>query len=256
MLKDQILHDLELNSGQPVSGQELADRYHVSRNAVWKAIQALKENNIPILTIGRKGYALPAGTDLITEAGIREHLHSSFRTLPVIVYDEVGSTNIEARKRIADGHTENTLLVTGRQTDGRGHRGGSFASPDNGLYLTLILAVDLLPQELILISKAAAVAASLAVLENCGAKLTIRGVNDLCFEGKKIGGILTEATAEDIEAGTYGHCFTGIGLLLGSVPSAKNRSVIAAAIANYLLSIDFCAPEDMLRAYSALHCKE
>nr|WP_051527313.1 HTH domain-containing protein [[Eubacterium] cellulosolvens] len=253
MLKEQIIHDLTLHSGQPVSGQELADRYHVSRNAVWKAIQSLKENNIPIITVGRKGYALPAELDLITEAGIRDHLSPASASFPVLVFEEIDSTNAEARRRIANGDTVPALLVTGRQTSGRGHRGTSFDSPDNGLYLTLILHTELPAGQLLTVSKAAAAAACSSILDNCSVTLSIENVNDLHYNGTKIGGILTEAIVDDIESGNCGHCFTGIGLHLDVLNRLCNRSKIAADIANYLLSAPYRAPEKILSDYTRFH---
>uniref|UniRef100_I5ARA0 Biotin-(Acetyl-CoA carboxylase) ligase n=1 Tax=Eubacterium cellulosolvens (strain ATCC 43171 / JCM 9499 / 6) TaxID=633697 RepID=I5ARA0_EUBC6 len=254
MLKEQIIHDLTLLGGQPVSGQELADRYHVSRNAIWKAIQSLKENNIPIITVGRKGYALPPDLDLLTEAGIRQNLIPEFQDLPILIYDEIDSTNTEARRRIARGNTAPALLVTGRQTKGRGHKGSSFESPDKGLYMTLIFRTELPPDKLILISKAAAAAVCTSHCQNDTAPLSIREVSDLWQDGKKAGGILTEAIAEDVETGTYNLCFTGIGLRLAHPAMQKiSRARLAAEIAVYLLTADYRHPEAIERHYKRFH---
>lgn len=58
MLRENLLREFELHKDIPLSGQALADQFHVSRNAVWKAINSLKEEGYPILTQGRKGLSL------------------------------------------------------------------------------------------------------------------------------------------------------------------------------------------------------
>ena len=142
--------------------------------------------------------------------------------------------------------------MTGKSSGRRGRRGRAFYSPrDTGLYLTLAMAPDTTVAQLTGVTAYAAVCTARAIREVCGKQPRIKWVNDLFLDGRKIGGILTEAIS-DVETGQVSHLMIGVGVNLraGTVPDelsgvmgfvdadggAKNR--LAAAIVNGLLRYD------------------
>ena len=115
----------------------------------------------------------------------------------VRVYEEVDSTNLEARRLLDAGEAEDGLyLIANAQTDGRGRQGHSFYSPaDTGLYVSMVRTEEdvLAPDTLSLLTLAAAVATAEAIEETVGVAPGIKWVNDLYYRGRKVCGILTES---------------------------------------------------------------
>ena len=138
-------------------------------------------------------------TDILT--------YVSDRLADVIVYEQIGSTNTEARRMLAEGKPTPFLLAAMSQTAGRGRRGNTFFSPESGLYMTLALKPDEYKSAIARTTIAAAVSLYEAILETTGIVCGIKWVNDLYFEQKKIAGILCEAPR-----GTSGQ---PLGILIG-----------------------------------------
>jgi BirA family biotin operon repressor/biotin-[acetyl-CoA-carboxylase] ligase len=133
--------------------------------------------------------------DIFTPETVRAHLPSSLLCLPIHIFDETGSTNTLARHAAEQGAPHGSLFAAASQTAGRGRRGRSFCSPDGtGLYVSLLLRPHMDPAHSIRITTAAAVALCRA-LETMGvADTSIKWVNDIFRGGRKIAGILTEAS--------------------------------------------------------------
>lgn len=275
-VKEQILRELQQNIGNPVSGQDLADRYGVSRNAIWKAVNSLKSEGYPILSDRKRGYYLRESSDLISEDSIRSELPDDMFLadgscrVRICLFREIDSTNLEAQRMIADGFSDAALIIAERQTRGRGHNGSGFYSPaSTGLYMTLLLPVNLILTEFHLVSRAAAVAAVEAVRELTGRSVQIRKVNDLYDGSRKVGGILCEATSNDLESGKLQEVCIGIGLNLtttifpektpvqyASIGGGCTRSQLAANITARLMRTDFEHPDDFLQKYKEYHLSE
>ncbi|MBR3539047.1 MAG: biotin--[Eubacterium sp.] len=211
MLKDELLKTLEEESPEPISGQRLAERFQVSRNAVWKAVNRLKEEGHEIISDPARGYALSAASDVLYEEGIRSYI----RTEPGIrinVFRETDSTNNEAKRRLGTGDQENILLVADHQTTGRGRMGHSFYSPaGTGIYMTLSMELGkplLKPERITLAAAVAVVRVFSPYLEE---KPQLKWVNDIFYKGKKVAGILSEGIS-DLETGMIHHVIVGIGM--------------------------------------------
>lgn len=214
-VKSSVLALLEAQKGIFVSGEELASRFSCSRAAVWKAIQALRQEGYPIQAAPNRGYALDTASNLLSPEAVSRYLDK--KAGPVFVYKEVPSTNQLLKQKAL---TEGTALPAGAmvlaesQTAGRGHGGRSFFSPvGTGLYLSLLFRPACTIRQNLAISAAAAVAAAQAVEAVCGVPLDMKWVNDLYFRGKKVGGILTEAVSS-LETGVLEFAIVGFGLNL------------------------------------------
>ena len=108
----------------------------------------------------------------------------------ICCYEETSSTNTVAKELAEAGCPEGTVVIAGRQSAGRGRMGRSFSSPRGcGLYFSVVLRPEGIPMHL---TCAAGVAAVKAVEKVCGIRPGIKWINDLCFETRKLGGILTE----------------------------------------------------------------
>ena len=211
--KERLLALLEQNKGAYFSGEELAQRFQVSRAAIWKAIQALRQEGYAIDAVTNRGYCLSPKGDLLSAQGIEKYLrHPDLR---LTVLSSVSSTNTLLRQQADQGAPQGTVVLAGEQTAGRGRMGRSFFSPpDTGLYLSLLLRPDSFQtQQATTLTAAAAVAMCQAMEALTGSPIEIKWVNDLYWNGKKICGILTEG-AFSLESGALEYLILGVGVNL------------------------------------------
>ena len=244
--KEKLLALLEDSKGTFFSGEEIARTLQVSRAAVWKAVNALREDGYTIDAATNKGYRLSPDSDILSPQGIRRFLKPEYRDLDLTVLPTAPSTNALVREKANQGRPEGCLIVACEQTDGRGRYGRQFFSPgDTGVYLSLLLRPTAYsPQQATCLTAAAAAAMCQAIEAVTGQQPGIKWVNDIFLHGKKVCGILTEA-AVGLETGTLNYMVLGAGVNLyppaegfpeeiqpiaGSVlerscPEAKNRLV-------------------------------
>lgn len=230
-IKEQLRQLLEENRGSFISGEEIAGKLYCTRGAVWKAINALRNDGFEITAATNRGYCLEDSGDVLSESGIRRLLEDKSE---VIVLKSVNSTNAYMRKLAENGYAEGTLVVSSEQTNGSGRHGRSFFSPaDTGLYMSILLRPEISAQEAVKITSAAAVAVCRALDEVCGVSPEIKWVNDIYLNGKKVAGILTEA-AFNLENGALDYAVLGIGVNVyppvGDFPA--DISKIAGAVLN------------------------
>lgn len=128
------------------------------------------------------------------EVQLRQECFSN-SPFPVQVLPQTDSTN-SALKRMPHA-PHGTVLVTGRQTDGRGRLGRTFSSPEGGVYLSVLLRPATPVSGLLHLTPMAAVAMRRAVFDCCGIAPDIKWTNDLVCGGRKLGGILTELVQDD-----------------------------------------------------------
>jgi BirA family biotin operon repressor/biotin-[acetyl-CoA-carboxylase] ligase len=198
-----------------VSGHELADRLGVSRNAIWKHIEALRGRGYVIESTHARGYRLASAPDALTADTLTGHLQSGLIGRRLVCHDVTGSTNDDACALARVGAEEGTVVVADAQTAGRGRLGRDWVSrPYLNLYTSLILRPAIAPADAPQLSLAAGVAVADA-LEAEGVDAGIKWPNDVLIEGRKVCGVLTEIEAE---ADMVGFVVVGIGVNLNSEP--------------------------------------
>lgn len=208
-MKSEILKKLRETDGY-VSGQELCDTFGVSRTAVWKAINRLKEEGYEIDSVPKKGYRILNSPECFSADEIKSRLVTEWAGREVFFYREIGSTNIEINQLAEKGMPHGTLAVAERQTGGKGRRGRSWVSPGGvNVYMSILLRPDFAPNQASMLTLVMALAVSEAIDEACGVKTQIKWPNDILLNQKKIVGILTEMTAEP---DYISHVVTGVGI--------------------------------------------
>ncbi|MGR5590533.1 biotin--[acetyl-CoA-carboxylase] ligase [Peptoniphilus grossensis] len=213
--KDIVLRELERNRANYISGQELAERLNISRTAIWKAINSLKESGFKIESQTKLGYKLVESDDKLSDEGIRKGLRDELKDIDIVIYDEIDSTNTEAKRRLYSSDVKDfTVIVADMQRGGRGRTGKSFTSPKgSGVYFSIILhpkdSYDFSCFDLTTVKAAVAVAEG--IRESTGKQAEIKWVNDLFLKGKKICGILSELDA-DFESRSVKSVIVGIGI--------------------------------------------
>jgi BirA family biotin operon repressor/biotin-[acetyl-CoA-carboxylase] ligase len=191
----------ELASG-PVSGPALADTLGVSRAAVWKHVEALREAGFGIESTG-EGYELTS----VPEFGGPAVAFGLDAPYTVEYHDTIDSTNRRARELAAEGASD-VVVLADEQTGGRGRLDRGWASPSGGIWLSILRRPDVPPTHAPVFTLAAAVATARAVRE-AGVDASIKWPNDLLVGDRKLAGILTEMEGE---ADRISWLIAGIGI--------------------------------------------
>ena len=154
-------------------------------------------------------------------------LGAQFDSVTVRVFDEIDSTNTEAKRMVLDGFAGDALLVAHRQTAGRGRMGRSFYSPaQTGAYFSILHTLNTPLCDAVAITSAASVAVMRAIRTLAGIQTDIKWVNDLYYNGKKVCGILTEA----VSAGESTNVIVGIGINLDTADFPEELQAIAGSL--------------------------
>ena len=161
-------------------------------------------------------------------------------------YDTISSTNTKAKELAQDGAPHGTVLVADHQTGGRGRLGRSFSSPAGmGVYLSVLLRPNCQPAALMHLTCAAAVAMCNAVEQAAGIRPKIKWTNDLVFNKKKLGGILTELSPNP-DTGLVDYAIIGIG-----INCCQNPSDFPPEIGDMAASLSMVSGKEISRAYLA-----
>lgn len=182
------------NSADYVSGQQLCDRLGVSRTAVWKVINQLKEEGYQIESVPSRGYRLvESPADAYSESEIASRLRTKWAGRKLIFFESTGSTNPDAKRFAEEGMPHGTTVVADRQTAGRGRRGRSWESPaGKSIYFTIVIRPSFAPEKAPMVTLVMALSVAEAIHEVTGLDTGIKWPNDIVVNGKKVVGILTE----------------------------------------------------------------
>ena len=208
-MKEEILRMLREADGY-VSGQELCNKFGVSRTAVWKVINQLKEAGYEIEAQSNRGYHIKSAPDLMNEAELKSIWNTEWIGQEILYFESIDSTNTKAKELAEQGYPSGTLVVANHQNDGKGRRGRSWESPSNtGIFMTLMLKPDINPNNASMLTLVAALAVAKAITEITGEDAKIKWPNDIVVNGKKVCGILTEMSAQ---FDYINHIVVGIGI--------------------------------------------
>lgn len=226
-MKEEILRLLR-SAGGYISGQELCNRFGVSRTAVWKAINQLKEAGYEIEAQQNKGYRLMAAPDLMTEAEIKSLMHTEWVAKEVLYFDTIDSTNTKAQELAEKGYPSGTLVVADKQESGKGRRGRSWVSPSGtGIFMTLMIKPDINPNNASMLTLVAALAVAKAITSVTGEEALIKWPNDIVVNSKKVCGILTEMNAQ---FDYINHIVVGIGINVHNERFPEEISQMASSL--------------------------
>lgn len=193
----QILDVLRSKSHAYISGEELSRELNMSRTAVWKHVNSLRDLGYRVEAITSVGYKLLSSPSLLLPLEIKNGLKTHIIGQDIHWEYEVNSTNTAALKLAEEGAPEGTVVVSEAQRQGRGRLGRTWVSqPENGIYLSVILRPNFVPMKAPILTFIAAIAVveSLEKLFHLNAQ--IKWPNDVMIRGKKVAGILTELRAE------------------------------------------------------------
>ena len=269
--KDHVIASL-IKASDYISGEAISLELGISRAAVNTAVKALRADGYSIESSTKKGYRLESSAGILSPGELLPYLPES-RLASVTVEDSVTSTNDVLKTIASSGAPEGTVLIADQQTKGKGRRGRSFESPSGtGIYLSYLLRPAASPASVAHVTACTAVCVHNAILKACGVNTSIKWVNDLVLDNKKICGILTEMNLES-ETYSIDSIIVGIGInvngssdifppevrsVAGSLESitgaSYDRARIAASLISELDKLSSCLTSDTssyLETYSS-----
>ena len=226
-MREKVLNILRDRKEGYISGEELSKELGISRTAIWKHIQTLKEEGYKINSQKRLGYSLVSVPDLLLPYEIRRDLKTKILGKKIYHFKEIGSTNDFAIELARKGIGEGTIVVAEIQTKGKGRLGREWSSPFGGLWISIILRPDILPTQAPRMTVIAALGVAKTIEKLYSLDAFIKWPNDVLIHSKagiirtnermrkkeskvfkKVCGILTEMGAEQ---DTINYVVIGIG---------------------------------------------
>lgn len=197
-----------LASGETLSGSLLAAEAGLTRAAIWKQVEALRQRGVPVESAGAAGYRLPWPIQMLDEHAIRASLPTAVarRLGALVVHWEIDSTSSELQRRVTAADLSFVMAET--QTAGRGRRGRAWLSPPGlNIYLSCLKRFDAGFASLSGLSLATGVIV-LRALHALGIHdARLKWPNDVLAKGGKLAGILVELSGE-----YQGPCAAVIGI--------------------------------------------
>ncbi len=211
-----------------VSGQEICEQLGVSRTAVWKCINSLRDEGYEIASVTRKGYRLLRSPDVITEEELRKYLSEELWPGPIFCHASLDSTNEEAKRQAAKGAPDGSLYVADQQTAGKGRRGRQWISPGGqDLFFSMLFRPEIPAQCASMLTLVAALAAEAAAEKHSKEVCQIKWPNDIILHDRKICGILTEMS---VEMGEISHVVIGVGFNLNRLEFSEDIAAMGTSI--------------------------
>lgn len=210
-MKYKLLLDLfEEHKGAFLSGEEISNRLSISRTAVWKQINQLRELGYEFEAVSRKGYRLIYKPDSYNQEDILQHVKTTVFGRKIHLLESTFSTQMEAIQLAEEGADAGTLVIADMQTNGRGRLGRNWFSPaGKGIWMSLVLRPELPIRQMPQLTLLTGVAVCSAIRNVTGLTAGLKWPNDILIEGRKICGILLEAATEDNQVR---YCIAGIGI--------------------------------------------
>lgn len=195
-MRSEILNLLACQPEKYVSGEAISQTLNITRAAVWKQIQSLRESGYEIEAQTKKGYRLVKTPLSLEEWVLKQGLKTQKLGRNIFYFDELPSTNGFAKTLIQQGVEDGAVILARCQTAGRGRMQRVWESPEGGIWMTVILKPQLSLADAAKLTLSTGVALAHACRELYGFEAQMKWPNDLVYQGKKIAGILGEVVGE------------------------------------------------------------
>ncbi len=195
--REQIIRLFRKRPGEYISGQEISDALSISRAAVWKQVEQLRDLGFGIEAQRARGYRLSESPDLLLATDISTELNTRLVGSQIHSTQEISSTNQLAQQMAAEGASEGLVVLAESQSSGRGRMGRRWESPAGvNIYCSVLLKPQIPPRQASQLTFLTAVATAETLKQHCGLDARVKWPNDILVGGRKIAGLLNELSAE------------------------------------------------------------
>jgi len=225
---DALLALLAENATIVISGAKIAKEIGVSRQAVWRWIQTLRDLGVEVKGHPRTGYHIERTPDILLPQLLSHRLYGTPFARRIFHFFKIDSTNLAALHLGEQGEPHGTLVLAEEQTAGRARAGRSWTSEKSaGIICSVLLRPPISPAQTPLLTIVAGLAAREAAAEELDSVPDIRWPNDLMVHGKKFCGILTEMYAEPDRVH---YAVVGIGMNVNQAKMPTELADIATSL--------------------------
>ena len=223
-----LLTLLAENATIVISGARIAREIGVSRSAVWRWVEKLRELGVKVKGRAATGYFLEKVPDILAADVLKQRLKGSLFGKRIYHFFRTDSTNRVALELGHAGEPEGAVVLAEEQTAGRGRTGHTWHSERaTGIYVSLLLRPKLAPVHAPLLTMMAGLSTHAAVEAVTGLPVDLKWPNDLMVAAKKAGGILTEMHADP---GAIRFVVVGIGLNVNQEKFPSELANIATSL--------------------------
>ncbi|MCB1124785.1 MAG: biotin--[acetyl-CoA-carboxylase] ligase, partial [Verrucomicrobiae bacterium] len=182
---------------QFVSGSHLARELGVSRVSIWTRMEQLRSQGFEFEAATRKGYRIIKKPKDLNALLTRSYLTEQSSCPRLVFLNAIDSTNDHATRLLANDYEAPFIVISNQQTLGRGRMGRTWYSPpSSNLYMSLGSRPYVRPDRMQLFTLWMGVNVARHLKEGLHLEIGLKWPNDLYFDGKKLGGMLTEARVD------------------------------------------------------------
>jgi len=200
---------LKSHQTEYLSGQDLSDVLKISRVAVWKYIKKIRSLGYKIESKQHLGYKLIDSTDQLVPWEITNNLKTKMLGKRVYYFETIDSTQVFALTIAANKIENGTIVVSKRQSKGRGRLKRKWESPSGGIWMSIIIHPKFDIKHIVLMPIATSLALCLAIEKILKIKPELKWPNDLMINGKKVAGILLDSS---IQSNNIEYLVLGVGI--------------------------------------------
>ena len=205
----KILSLLKSHKSEYLSGQDLSDVLKISRVAIWKHIEKIRSLGYKIESRQQSGYKLIDIPDLLLPWEITENLKTKFIGKRAYYFDTIDSTQDFALKIASQDNENGTIIISKKQTGGKGRMKRRWFSPIGGIWMSIIIHPDFDISNTTLVPIATSLALCKAIEKTTKIRPELKWPNDITIKGKKVAGILVDTS---IESNKIESLILGVGI--------------------------------------------
>ena len=190
----KILSFLKAHELEFLSGQDMSDILKISRVAIWKDIKKIRSLGYKIESKQNLGYRLLDSSELLLPWEVTQNLNTEFLGKRVYYFDTIDTTQNFAIKIASNGDENGTIIISKKQTGGRGRMKRKWKSPTGGIWMSIIIHPKFDVSYTTLVPVATSLALCIAIEKILKIKPELKWPNDVTLKGKKVAGILVDTS--------------------------------------------------------------
>ena len=190
----KILSFLKAHELEFLSGQDMSDILKISRVAIWKDIKKIRSLGYKIESKQNLGYRLLDSSELLLPWEVTQNLNTEFLGRRVYYFDTIDTTQNFAIKIASNGDENGTIIISKKQTGGRGRMKRKWKSPVGGIWMSIIIHPKFDISYITLVPIATSLALCIAIEKILKIKPELKWPNDVTLKGKKVAGILVDTS--------------------------------------------------------------
>jgi len=190
----KILAFLKEHRSEFLSGQDMSDILKISRVAVWKDIKKIRSLGYKIESKQNIGYRLIDSSKLPLPWEIKEDLNTEFLGGRIYYFNTIDTTQNFAMKIASKKNENGSIIISKKQTGGRGRMKRKWKSPVGGIWMSIIIHPEFDVTYTTIIPIATSLALCIAIEKTLKINTKLKWPNDITLKGKKVAGVLTDAS--------------------------------------------------------------